>query len=70
VRRDERPDLDFALAGRAGVADPLSLALGRQDGLDALQAVAQTDFADHDAAGVAGLPLARFLLVCRHFSHS
>ena len=27
------------------------LALGRQDGLDALQAVAQADFADHDLEG-------------------
>ena len=53
ARRHERADLDLALAGGVGVADPLDLALGRQDRRDALQAVAQADFADHDAGGEA-----------------
>ena len=51
VRRHERAHFDLALARGVRVADPFALALGRQDGLDALQAVAQADFADHDAAG-------------------
>ena len=51
MRRDERADLDLALAGFPGAADPLDLALGRQHRLDALQAVAEADFADHDSRG-------------------
>ena len=54
ARRHERADLDLALAGGVGLADPLELASGREDGGDALQAVAQADLADHDVRGEAG----------------
>ena len=49
LRRNERADLDLALAGGVRGANPGLLALGRQHGADALQPVAQADFADDDA---------------------
>ena len=45
ARRHERSDLDFALAGRIRVADPLDLPFRRKNARDALQPVAQADFA-------------------------
>ena len=47
--RHERADLDLALAGRVGVADPFELALGGERRGDALQAVAQADLANDRA---------------------
>ena len=51
ARRHERADLDLALAGVVGVADPLELLRRGQHAGDALQAVAQADFADGDERG-------------------
>ena len=47
-RRHERADFDLALSRGVGIAHPFELARSRQDGGDALQAVAQADFANHD----------------------
>ena len=46
--RHERSHFDFTKPYRIRVANPFELSLGGKDGLDALQAVAQSDFADHD----------------------
>ncbi|MNS56894.1 hypothetical protein D3C72_897670 [compost metagenome] len=51
VRRHERADFQLTQAGRVRAANPRFLAGRGQDGADALQAVAQTDFADHGLAG-------------------
>ena len=50
---NERAHLDLALAGGVGGANPGLLALGRQHRANALQAVAQADFADDGAIGEA-----------------
>ena len=44
ARRNERADLDLALAGRVCVADPFDFLRGRQHARNALQPVAQADF--------------------------
>jgi hypothetical protein len=49
--RHERADLDFTLIRRVGVANPFDLASGGECASDALQAVAQTDFAHDDVRG-------------------
>jgi len=54
VRRHERADFDIALACTVRIADPFDLAIGRKNRLDALQAVAQADFAKHDLRGERG----------------
>jgi hypothetical protein len=57
ARRNERADLDLALACRPRVANPLDLVLGGQNARDALQAVAQPYLADDDRGdGAHALP--------------
>ena len=50
-RRHERADLDLAQARGVGAAQPFELLLGGQGAGDALQAVAQPDFAHGDWEG-------------------
>ena len=64
--RHEGADLDLALAGLVGIADPLKLGRSRYHARDDLQAVAQTHLAYHDSLGsiedwlMAGLLEVRF----------
>ena len=46
VRRYERPHLDLTAAGGRFSSNPALLGGGRHNGLDALQAIARTNFAD------------------------
>jgi hypothetical protein len=48
--RHEGADLDLALAGRMGLAQPVELVRGRQHHGDALQAIAQPHLAHHGLA--------------------
>jgi hypothetical protein len=46
LRGNERPNLNLALTGGVGGVDPGEFLRSWQDGLNALQAVTQADFAD------------------------